>query len=65
VVSVIVATIERWLDQLVEAHRAHPNADMVAGTVTNGSSNGLVDWANFLMTFAEFMPAGASARRLN
>ena len=29
---------------------------MVAGAITNGSSDGLVDWANFLMTFAEFMP---------
>jgi len=45
-----------WVRRVVEAHRAHPQQDMVAGPVTNGSSDGLVDWANFLMTFAEFLP---------
>jgi hypothetical protein len=41
---------------MLEAHRVHHDRDMVAGCVTNGSSEGLVDWANFLMTFAEFLP---------
>ena len=45
-----------WIDRLLAAHRSHPAADMVAGPVTNGSSDGLADWANFLMTFAEVMP---------
>jgi hypothetical protein len=45
-----------WVADLLRAHAAHPEADMVAGPVTNGSSDGLADWANFLMTFAEFMP---------
>ncbi len=54
---------ETWVAQMVQAHRAHPDAGMVAGAVTNGSSDGLVDWANFLMTFAEFMPP-APARPL-
>jgi hypothetical protein len=48
---------ERWVQQIVEAHAAHPDADMIAGPVTNGSTDGLVDWANFLMTFADFLPA--------
>jgi len=47
---------QRWLDHIVSAHRTHAHADMVSGPVTNGSSDGVVDWANFLMTFAEFMP---------
>jgi hypothetical protein len=47
---------EQWLEHVVDAHRTHPYADMVSGPVTNGSSDGLVDWANFIMTFAEFMP---------
>ena len=52
-----------WVRRVVEAHRAHPARDMVAGPVTNGSSDSLVDWANFLMTFAEFLPP-APARPL-
>jgi hypothetical protein len=47
---------ERWLGDLVAAARAHPEADLIAGGITNGSSEGLIDWANFLMTFAEFLP---------
>lgn len=47
---------ERWLDHVVSAHHTQAHADMVSGPVTNGSSDGVVDWANFLMTFAEFMP---------
>lgn len=50
---------ERWVEQLIDAHAAHPAADMIAGPVTNGSSEGLVDWANFLMTFADFLPSAA------
>ena len=47
---------ETWLARLLASHRAHPEAGMVAGAIANGSSDGFVDWANFLMTFAEFMP---------
>jgi len=54
---------ERWVAQVLAAHHAHPEAGMVAGAITNGSSEGFVDWANFLMTFAEFMPP-APARPL-
>jgi hypothetical protein len=52
-----------WVPRLLDAHREHPDRDMVSGCVTNGSSDGLVDWANFLMTFAEFLPP-APARPL-
>jgi hypothetical protein len=45
-----------WVDRILAAHRVDPSADMVSGPVTNGSSDGLADWANFLMTFAEVMP---------
>jgi hypothetical protein len=47
---------EQWVARILDAHRSNPDALMVAGAVTNGSSDGLVDWANFLMTFAEFTP---------
>lgn len=52
-----------WVGRMLEAHRIHHDRDMVSGCVTNGSSEGLVDWANFLMTFAEFLPP-APARPL-
>jgi hypothetical protein len=45
-----------WVERLVTAHRDHPAADMVSGPVTNGSTRGFMDWANFLATFAEFLP---------
>lgn len=45
-----------WIGRVLDAHRAHPDALMISGAVLNGSSDGLVDWANFLMTFAEFLP---------
>ena len=47
---------DTWLARLLAAHRGNPGAGMVAGSISNGSSDGFVDWANFLMTFAEFMP---------
>ena len=47
---------DQWLPRILAAHRSKPSADMVSGPVTNGSSDGLADWANFLMTFAEVMP---------
>ena len=45
-----------WVERLVRTHREHPKADMVSGPVTNGSTRGLMDWANFLATFAESPP---------
>lgn len=45
-----------WVRRLLLAYQTCPDRDMVAGCVTNGSSDSLVDWANFLMTFAEFLP---------
>jgi hypothetical protein len=45
-----------WVERLLRAHGDHPAADMVSGPVTNGSAQGLMDWANFLATFAEFLP---------
>jgi hypothetical protein len=53
---------ERWVSSIVAAHETHPHADMVSGPVMNGSPDGIMDWANFIMTFAEFMPPAPSRR---
>jgi hypothetical protein len=45
-----------WCVAVIEAHRSSPDADFVGGAVRNGSTQTLVDWANFLSTFAEFLP---------
>jgi hypothetical protein len=49
-----------WCAELMEAHRSSPEVDVVGGAVSNGSTKRLVDWANFLATFAEFLPPLAS-----
>ncbi len=45
-----------WARAVLDAHAARPDADAVAGPVVNGSPDRLIDWANFLSTFAEFLP---------
>lgn len=45
-----------WARLVLAAHAANPDADMVAGAVTNGSPRTLMEWANFLSVFAEFLP---------
>lgn len=45
-----------WCEQIVAAHERHRDQAAVAGCVTNGSPRSAMDWANFLMTFAPFLP---------
>jgi hypothetical protein len=59
----IIATTEdhcivgpNWCAQILEAFRLHPDAMAVAGPVINGSTDHLIDWANFLHTFGSFVP---------
>jgi hypothetical protein len=45
-----------WCAQMLEAFRHNPNAMAVTGPVLNGSTDHLIDWANFLHTFGSCFP---------
>ncbi len=44
---------EHWYEEIVEAHRAHPECVAIGGVVENGKRERLIDWAVF---FAEYSP---------
>jgi hypothetical protein len=41
-----------WAARMVEAHGAHPEAAAIGGSVTNGATDTLLDWAGFLVVQA-------------
>jgi len=45
-----------WCAQILEAFRLNPDAMGVTGPVLNGSTDHLIDWANFLHTFSACVP---------
>ncbi len=45
-----------WCARILEAHREQPDALAIGGSVLNGSTTSAMDWANFLCTFAPFVP---------
>lgn len=45
-----------WCRQVLAAFDAHPEAMAVTGPVLNGSTEKLIDWANFLHTFGSYFP---------
>lgn len=45
-----------WCRQILDALASNPSAMAVSGPVMNGSSEHLIDWANFLHTFASSVP---------
>lgn len=45
-----------WCARILEAHREQPDALAIGGAVSNGSTANAMDWANFLCTFAPFLP---------
>jgi hypothetical protein len=47
---------EDWCARILEAHQAQPHAYAMGGAIMNGSTTNLMDWANFLCTFAPFLP---------
>lgn len=58
----IIAIIEdhcvadpHWYEEIVNAHRAHPEYIAVGGPVENGSRHRLVDWAVFFCEYSTFM----------
>ncbi len=58
----IIAIIEdhcvadpHWYEEMIKAHRAHPEYIAVGGPVENGSRDRLVDWAVFFCEYSTFM----------
>ena len=45
-----------WHRAILRAHEEHPEIAAVGGTTLNGSTERVLDWANFLVTFATFLP---------
>ena len=51
----IIATTEdhcivplEWASRMLDAHAAHPDAAAVSGSVENGATDSILDWASFL-----------------
>jgi hypothetical protein len=45
-----------FCQRILESHGNGQRAELVAGVVTNGAVESLMDWANFLCTFGPFVP---------
>ncbi len=45
-----------WCRRLIEVHERHPEAAAVGGAVENGSTEKLVDWANYFIAHVPLMP---------
>ena len=52
-----------WCQQILDAFEANPAAMAVTGPVLNGSTEHLIDWANFLHTFGSSFPPVNRAQR--
>jgi len=52
-----------WCQQILTAFRTNPHAMAVTGPVLNGSTERLIDWANFLHTFGSYFPPINRAQR--
>lgn len=53
-----------WCAQILAALEANPRAAAVTGPVLNGSTDRLIDWANFLHTFGSCFPPVNTTQRL-
>jgi len=45
-----------WIERVIEAHKEHPDAAAIGGTVVNNTDEKVVDWAAFFLTQGPFMP---------
>lgn len=45
-----------WCERILNSHAEHPSAPAIGGAVENGSTETVMDWANFLITFGAFVP---------
>ena len=45
-----------WCAAAIAAHRAHPEAAAIGGSVENGATGRLIDWASFFIAHGPFLP---------
>lgn len=45
-----------WCRKLLETHRKYPSAAAVGGGIENGSTDALIDWANYFVAHSPMMP---------
>ncbi len=45
-----------WCARILAAHEEHPEADVIGGGVENGASRRSIDWANFFVSNAPYLP---------
>jgi hypothetical protein len=66
-----VRVAEDWATRHVDAHRRHPEALAIGGSVENGATDTIIDWAGFLAVQSPIVapiktgPAGRMAGALN
>ncbi len=55
-----------WVERLMAAHRAHPDAAAIGGLVENGRTASLLDWAIYFSRYLVWMPPvpGGPVRQL-
>jgi Glycosyl transferase family 2 len=56
-----------WCRQMLETHRRYPDAAAVGGAVDNGSTESLIDWANYFVAHSPMMAPipGGRARTIS
>ncbi len=45
-----------WIATILRAHAEHPEAAIIGGAVSNGASDRLIDWGNFLVSHGPYLP---------
>ncbi|MBA2570824.1 MAG: glycosyltransferase [Chloroflexi bacterium] len=45
-----------WIERMLNAHREDPDAAAIGGTVVNGSTDELIDWASFYAGHTPYLP---------
>lgn len=52
-----------WCEQVLDAHRRWPHAEVIGGAVENGATSRLIDWANFLVALSTYLPPMPTGER--
>lgn len=45
-----------WINEIIDAHNAHPEHPAIGGTVDNGNAQSYVGWGAYFCEFSQWMP---------